>query len=79
MDFIVLTLVFFMLIGLLVIIRRFLIEIEKESFNKGKCPKCGKELKLFDCSNGRNYVCECGYTALVLHKSVDKNYRRKER
>lgn len=47
---------------------------DKISYNNGKCPCCGNELKLFDMDSqgGRGYTCpKCGYTTWVSY-NVDK-------
>lgn len=52
---------------------------EKKSYNNGKCPCCGNELKLFDTDSqgGRGYECpKCDYTTWVSY-DVDKNYKQK--
>ena len=56
----------------------FAIYIEKKEFNNGKCPKCGKQLKLFDMDSqgGRGYCCyDCRYYAWISYDCVDKNFK----
>ncbi len=56
----------------------FAIYIEKKDFNNGKCPKCGKQLKLFDVDSqgGRGYCCyDCRYYAWISYNCVDKNFK----
>lgn len=50
---------------------------EKENFNNGICPKCGKKLRLFniDSKGCRIYDClHCDYTTHCTY-NVDKNYK----
>lgn len=56
----------------------FAIYSEKKDFNNGKCPKCGKQLKLFDMDSqgGRGYCCnDCRYYAWISYDCVDKNFK----
>lgn len=51
---------------------------EKKEFNNGKCPKCGKPLKLFDIDShgGRGYCCnDCRYHTWVNYNCIDRNFK----
>jgi predicted RNA-binding Zn-ribbon protein involved in translation (DUF1610 family) len=54
------------------------IHLEKEGYNNGRCPKCGKSLYHFDTDSqgGRGYCCpDCYYATWVTYRIVDKNYK----
>jgi hypothetical protein len=51
--------------------------VESIEWNGGKCPKCGKEWKLFDVDSqgGRGYTCDCRH--IWISYPVDRNYKNK--
>lgn len=54
------------------------IHCEKQNFNNGFCPKCGKPLEHFDTDSqgGRGYWCsDCRYFVWVSYDIVDKKYK----
>lgn len=61
----------------LVILYCYVAYSEYKDFNKGICPKCGKELELLtlDSQGGRCYYCkDCKHYVWVSWLFVDKNY-----
>ncbi len=57
------------------------IGLEKEKYNDGYCRNCGKRLIYFDSDSqgSRGYKCpECGYTAWVSYRNIDKNKKLKK-
>lgn len=57
------------------------IGLEKEVYNNGNCRNCGKRLIYFGNDNhgNRGYKCpECGYTAWVSYRNIDKNKKLKK-
>ena len=51
--------------------------IENKGFNGGVCPRCGKDLRLFDHDShgGRGYKCDgCHYTTWVSYFTVDRKF-----
>lgn len=53
---------------------------ERKAYNNGKCPKCNKKLRNFDCDSqgGRGYCCDyCNYHTWISYSSIDKNHHKK--
>lgn len=51
--------------------------IENKGFNGGVCPRCGKKLRLFDCTplGARGYTCDrCQYKSWVSYFTVDRKF-----
>lgn len=69
--------VLFVIIGILYTIRS-----EKQGFNGGICPICGRKLKHFDndSQGGRGYCCPSTkhrYYTWVSYNFIDKNFGKK--
>ena len=66
-----------MVILILFIFYNIAIIFESKDYNKGKCVKCGSELKYFDTDSqgGRGYKCcgDCGYTTWVSYNRIDRD------
>ena len=78
MDSIIFIIILFII---LVIASVFLdIFIEKHSFNKCTCRKCGEKLRMYDTDSqgGRGYCCDkCGHHIWVRWRLIDKKYMTK--
>jgi hypothetical protein len=66
-----------LLLGILVIIPIIGSISDSINWNGGKCPKCGKEWKLFDVDSqgGRGYTCDCRH--IWISYNVDRKPKNK--
>lgn len=75
MNDIVFIIVLFVILIIVSVLVRIL--IEKHSFNKGVCRKCGNGLRMFKTGSGgeRGYCCDkCGHHMWVSWRITDRRY-----